>query len=301
MRYYEGLAPRHIAARLGVPAKTVKTRLARGLEQLRDRGMELSVPYVEAWDEAERAAWDALSDAILAHLEKQQGIYVAGSSQAELDEARAWAADIDDLTKIFRIYADRDGEVPNVRDRCMAENVRWVLEQEGPDARLMLWAHNLHVHHLPATYGRGTTGSDLVHLFGDDYIAFGFSFREGSFQAIYYPQGAEEDDGGPRLREHTIDPAPEGFVGHAFAAAGMPRLIVDLRAVEEDTPAHAWLTAEHRMRSIGAAYAASIEQWLAHDLVLPDAYDAIIYIEQTTRARPCARTKERYPPSSSSE
>ncbi|MEQ1736220.1 MAG: sigma-70 family RNA polymerase sigma factor, partial [Rhodoglobus sp.] len=37
LRYYEGLAPRDIAARLGIPDATVRTRLARGLERLRKR------------------------------------------------------------------------------------------------------------------------------------------------------------------------------------------------------------------------------------------------------------------------
>src|SRR5690349_12303286 len=36
-RYYEGLAPRAIAARDGVPVDTVKTRIARGLDALRKR------------------------------------------------------------------------------------------------------------------------------------------------------------------------------------------------------------------------------------------------------------------------
>ncbi len=37
LRYFESLPPRRIAARLGVPVTTVKTRLARGLAQLRQR------------------------------------------------------------------------------------------------------------------------------------------------------------------------------------------------------------------------------------------------------------------------
>lgn len=48
-RYYEGLAPREIAARAGVPVKTVKTRLARGLAQLRT---ELDTSHG-----GDRAAW----------------------------------------------------------------------------------------------------------------------------------------------------------------------------------------------------------------------------------------------------
>ncbi|MCA8965535.1 MAG: sigma-70 family RNA polymerase sigma factor [Planctomycetes bacterium] len=37
LRYYEGLSPTEIAQRLGVPVKTVKTRLGRALQQLRNR------------------------------------------------------------------------------------------------------------------------------------------------------------------------------------------------------------------------------------------------------------------------
>ncbi|MCA9570918.1 MAG: RNA polymerase sigma factor, partial [Myxococcales bacterium] len=37
MRYFEGLPPRHIAERLGIPVDTVKTRLRRGLAELRTR------------------------------------------------------------------------------------------------------------------------------------------------------------------------------------------------------------------------------------------------------------------------
>ncbi len=48
-RYYEGLAPRRIAAQDGIPLKTVKTRLARGLEQLRER--------LDREHDGDRGAW----------------------------------------------------------------------------------------------------------------------------------------------------------------------------------------------------------------------------------------------------
>jgi erythromycin esterase len=31
------------------------------------------------------------------------------------------------------------------RDRYMAENTGWLLDQAGPDAKIVLWAHNYHV------------------------------------------------------------------------------------------------------------------------------------------------------------
>jgi len=52
LRYYEDLAPRHIASRLGIPVKTVDSRLQRGVARLRER-----------WQRAhadERTGWHAL-------------------------------------------------------------------------------------------------------------------------------------------------------------------------------------------------------------------------------------------------
>jgi len=49
LRYYEGLEPQAIAERLGVPVKTVKTRLARGLAELRER--------LDARAQGDRSAW----------------------------------------------------------------------------------------------------------------------------------------------------------------------------------------------------------------------------------------------------
>ncbi len=49
MRHVDGLAPRHIAKRLGLPVATVNSRLARGLEQLRLR--------LDAENEGQRERW----------------------------------------------------------------------------------------------------------------------------------------------------------------------------------------------------------------------------------------------------
>jgi RNA polymerase sigma-70 factor (ECF subfamily) len=51
LRYFENLLPRELAARLGVPVATVRTRLARALERLRER--------LDAEHGGERGAWIA--------------------------------------------------------------------------------------------------------------------------------------------------------------------------------------------------------------------------------------------------
>lgn len=52
MRHYDGLAPREIASRLGVPLATVKGRLRRAHERLRERLDEESGGNVEGWRSA---------------------------------------------------------------------------------------------------------------------------------------------------------------------------------------------------------------------------------------------------------
>ncbi len=51
LRYYENLAPRRIASRLGLPVETVKSRLKRGLRELRER--------MDARGSGDRASWRA--------------------------------------------------------------------------------------------------------------------------------------------------------------------------------------------------------------------------------------------------
>jgi len=52
LRFFDGLPPRAIARRLGVPVETVRTRIKRGLEQLRRR--------LDARHDGDRIAWGAL-------------------------------------------------------------------------------------------------------------------------------------------------------------------------------------------------------------------------------------------------
>lgn len=66
-----------------------------------------------------------------------------------------------------------------LRDAAMAENVRWVLEREGPQGRVFVFAHNWHVDKVggkAAALGSGTvrsTGSYLHETLGARYRVVG--------------------------------------------------------------------------------------------------------------------------------
>ena len=112
-----------------------------------------------------------------------------------------------------------------VRDRSMADNVRWVLEHEGPGTKIVIWAHNGHVS-TSAAYGQERMGYHLRKHYGSDMVVFGFAFNQGSFQAIESPGGSG------RLRPFQVKPAPEGSLDAMLASSGLTLAAIDLRTAQ---------------------------------------------------------------------
>jgi erythromycin esterase-like protein len=158
---------------------------------------------------------------------------------------------------------------PMVRDRYMADNVEWILSQ-NPSAKIVLWAHNGHV-----AKRRFAMGEYLDQKFGDKHLAMGFATTSGSYQAI----------GVGGLSEHKLQEPPTNSIEHVFKRAGVPRFILDLRQVDAKSDGSAWLAKPKPFRSIGAM--AMDRQFAPHNL--SEIFDAVIYIEETTSARPIKR------------
>ncbi len=148
-----------------------------------------------------------------------------------------------------------------VRDRSMAENVAWILEQ-NPGQKIVLWAHNGHVARDP-----GWMGAHLADRFGADYFPVGFATRAGSYFA-WAKSG---------LGENPLAEPPPGSIESFFSAADLQRAILDLRRA----PAAAFVNQRRLMRSIGAV--AMSDQFAP--MVVSSRFDALIYIDETTAAR----------------
>jgi erythromycin esterase len=126
----------------------------------------------------------------------------------------------------------------------MAENAAWLLEQAGPAAKIALWAHNGHVGVEP--YGQSTRsmGSYLRERYGEQLLVAGFAFYQGQITASY----------GGRLAWQLVPPPPSGSVESDLHAAGLPRMVIDLRVAPPGSAAAGWLEAPKLMRSIGTDY-----------------------------------------------
>lgn len=157
------------------------------------------------------------------------------------------------------------------REPSMAANVKWILDQ-SPGAKIVVWAHNGHV-----MTGPGTMGSALRQMYGDKMVVFGFAFNQGSFQAMSSEQHT--------LKDFTVPAAPAGSLDAMLAASGIPLFALDLRAAPKEGPVAEWLHAAHATRSIGAMYPENSPYAFMSDLVAPQAFDVLLFVEKTTAAR----------------
>lgn len=209
------------------------------------------------------ATWKA----VVGHLETSRQQYLdKGATAREI----AWA--IQNARVVLQCMQMRSKEVS--RDRSMAENVKWILDQSA-DAKIVLWAHNGHVS-TGGFRGYEPMGASLRKMFGDQMVVFGFAFNQGSFQAISPGKG---------LQNFTVSPAPPGSLDATLAAAGVPLFALDLRTAPKSGPVAAWLSEPHKTRGIGAVYAEDSPRGYMSDLKALDNFDAILFVEKTTAAR----------------
>jgi erythromycin esterase len=230
--------------------------------------------------------------AILAAFDAERALWVGRSSELEWHLARLSAVAVD---QYVRLSWEPYHQGFTWRDRCMADNVRALLEAEGPHAKALLWAHNAHVRRTPHRPGLHTMGGFLHAEWGPQHVVIGFGFNQGGFRAVGGTPG--------RIEDHIVGPAPAGFVDAALAGAGFSLLALDLRRVPSHGPVAAWMASRPLQRSVTAVLRPETRWYhplywselfyyfgLYEDADDPrDNYDLLLFVESTTPTRSSAR------------
>lgn len=201
------------------------------------------------------------------------------SSQAERERIR-WAVQSANLLR----QAAALNETLNSpdRDSMMAANLEWALRTLEPDARAVVWAHDVHVSRggdPELSFNAGAQmGAYLSRWLGADYRAFTLLTHEGSYRATRSFTDHE-------MIVADAFPGPPGSLEAALHALERPPgtvgWIVDLRDTDS---AHArWLEVPRPIRHIGyAAYDYGFEL----TGVLPLEFDGVVFIDRTEPSRP---------------
>jgi|GEM_PF-2076305 len=213
-------------------------------------------------------------DSVRRMMEERGGDYQGRSSGVEYANALQ-------ATRIM-LQTEECHAIPDciyVRDRHMADNAAWLLEQAGPDAKMVIWAHNQHVGNLVNNiegYVWTSMGRHLHDRFGDDMFIIGFTFRSGSFRAVLIVGSATLGH-----RVHVSQQPLAGSYEHYLASADMPRMLIDLRQIAPGSPATDWLIGPRPLRAIGSVYnELTPERWYT-DVKLTEMFDLLIYFQDT--------------------
>jgi TonB family protein len=229
---------------------------------------------------AEQKTAVATWQAVVRHLEESRDAYTKKNVAAQDIE---WA--IQNARVVLQCLQLRRNEVS--RDQSMADNIKWILDH-NPGTKVVVWAHNGHVG--TAANGYEPMGTALRKMFGSQMVVFGFAFNQGSFQAVEMPPSKSG------LRTFHIDPAPEGSLDAMLASANLQIAAIDLHALPKDGPVANWFAEVRDTKSIGAVYSEEFANKFFAKQVIANVYDALLFIEKTTAARPLKEKPDRPPP-----
>jgi erythromycin esterase len=231
------------------------------------------LPGAASLSPAEHDRLSGAIDDVMSVLARKRRTFIAATSDAEYDWAQRNAVVARQSELEFRValpgappaaILPGDCRAAEERNRAMADNVRWVLAQEGPAGRVLVFAHNAHIMNARLEGG-------IWNAFERAPNAMGLYLRStlGKHLVIVGVSSAASFRGFPAWVPDASN------VDAALARVGLPRFLLDLRASRADRPVAAWLA---ERRTLRANFTTALT------LTPGKAFDALVFIETLTPA-----------------
>ncbi|MGP4012676.1 erythromycin esterase family protein [Streptomyces sp. 4N124] len=178
------------------------------------------------------------------------------------------------IAQTFTAYAfpdDRFADRMRYRDRAMAANTAWLLDQH--QGKILLASSNGHIAYTsdnPAEFPE-PAGAALRERLGSRYVNIGLTFNRGTVNAL-------PDATARTPRTYTVAPAPEGHNDHLLDRVALRDFAVDLRAARAGG-AGSWLTRPRPTRSYGLYWSPQDPQ-----TSLSRSYDILVHLHEVEAA-----------------
>ena len=263
--------------------KTVDPLYAAGKDSLFSR-----ITLADTSREAVAGNGETLKDEftkLLQQMYVSKAQYVQRSSAGEYGEAHQYAVTILQYLDTY-MMADND---PRLRERewrdyYMAENLKAYIRRDTT-VKVMVWAHNGHICKNAAFNVNGGThplGGYLEETYGGRYYAMGFVFNKGSFQAKGFNNAGVQP-----IQALTVGHAKVHTLEWLLQQTKKAPFIINFRLAAMPEYVQDFTRKEFIMRNYGAMV--NLDTY-ANDYFTPvtigSDYDALIFIDETTRAQP---------------
>jgi erythromycin esterase len=219
--------------------------------------------------------------------ERREGQFVAATSAEDYAWAYRAAVNFRAVDQMFRQIPiswrpSASGARPfmpannDIRDRQQADNLDWIVQQEGPQGKVLVFEHNIHVATalIKRDGGYAEDGALLEHVemgtylrrrYGARLVAIGNAVGEGLAQCT-------------AMGRVPVEPAAPDTIDGALRQLKTPLFVLDLRTLPPETAE--WLDGK---RQLGRGIEAM------HDIAVTKTFDAVVYMDLITPA--CRRLK----------
>ena len=204
--------------------------------------------------------------------EREQVNYVKKTSMREFGFAQrnvVVAREANDALQVQPVMLSTPGIPPdawkagNARNAAMAENVRWILEQQGQGGKILVFAHNAHVMNSSQEGGvwnslqraPNSMGQYLRLALGNELVIIGTSAQQQApKQAAFLAAGLPSFD------------AVLQMVGH-------PEFMLDLHSANDNLPVIKWLSQPQTIRT-------NVDTYMT--LTPGSSFDLVMSFKETT-------------------
>ena len=199
-------------------------------------------------------------------------------------DAAANARLVKNAEAYYRVMYYGSAESWNLRDTHMFETLNMVLDAKGPEAKVIVWAHNSHIGNAAFTdMGMSRDELNIGQLtkekFGDQARLIGFGTHTGTVAAA--------DDWDEPMRVKQVRPSLPGSHERMSHEAGLEHFLLDLRQPEIDARLLRELMEPRLERFIGVIYRPETERWSHYsEAILPRQFDAWLWFDETRAVTP---------------
>jgi erythromycin esterase len=220
---------------------------------------------------------------LLARLDEQREAYARRTSPERWSLARQHAQILVQWVLAGQGRGDRMS-----RDHFMADNAAWILEREGPNAKVILSAHNGHVGCalVRPGEGQGGMGCHLRRMLGRDLVVFGSMLGHGHVHAVKIG-----DPPHSAIRTFEMPPLSDMSFSGAFVRSGLSAAVVDFRAIPKAGAVAEWFALPHQAWMLGAPFLGPEN---IRNRIFSAEFDALFFVDSTTSShfRPSVRQRD---------
>lgn len=250
---------------------------AKFLEELRNNG---GYGVAASSSKKQRRNWYKKAKSLLKKVKKSTKIEKGKEDISHLNEI-LWGIQYANLVKQFTENTLR-GHLSFYRDKAMAENISWFLNNSPDSIRMLVWAHDYHVSRGDFRkdkyniYNGLSMGNWLSKEYGTDYKSFALSTYEGSYRGMVSYFDFTQ-------KECPLHPSPQGTLDYALHQLSNQKKVIGMLLDLSSGHNQNWLLKPLKMRF---ANHVNIEYGYWVDYVLPKQFDGIFFVNETSPSQP---------------